>query len=191
MAMVNNKTFAEEISRLAKEKVDDKFAEMQLDNAIRDYNKALRLQHQLESEMDSLDISDAHYERRYESLNRRLDACFTTLDEAQRRKADAEAQLESIRQQNLTQENVYEALRFFNLYYDKMTDKEKKKFMSLFIDHIELYPEKSRKDGVTVKSIYFKFPVSYNGQKVWNNNLSLPKENTDETEVALERRTAD
>ena len=187
MNMVDNKMFAEKINTIAGEKVNDKYAEQQLDSAIKDYQKALRLQRELEKQMDELDVFDKHYDRKIESLNRRLDAVFDSLDVCQKRKADAEAQLLSIKQENLSQENVFEALKFFNLYYDKMTDKEKKTFMQLIIEKIEIYPEKSRKNGVSIKSIHFKVPVSYNGENVWNIDFSRPKDNTVETVVLMSR----
>ena len=185
MALVKNDAFADEITRLISEKVDDKYAQMQLESAITDYQKALKQQRKIEVEMDALDVFDKHYDRKYDSLSRRLESVFDNLDDAQRRRAEAEAQLESIRQKTLTQESIYQALRFFVNYYDKMTDREKKTFMQSFIDKIELFPEKSRKDGVCVKSIHFLFPVSYNGELVYHIDFSRPKEKSVETVVLL------
>ena len=76
-------------------------------------------------------------------------------------------------------------------YYDKMTDREKKTFMQSFIDKIELFPEKSRKDGVCVKSIHFLFPVSYNGELVYHIDFSRPKEKSVETVVLLSKGEVD
>ena len=188
MALVKNDTFADEITRLISEKVDDKYAQMQLESAITDYQKALKQQRKIEVEMDALDVFDKHYDRKYDSLSRRLESVFDNLDDAQRRRAEAEAQLESIRQKTLTQESIYQALRFFVNYYDKMTDREKKTFMQSFIDKIELFPEKSRKDGVCVKSIHFLFPVSYNGELVYHIDFSRPKEKSVESVVCLSRK---
>lgn len=187
MALVKNDTFADEITRLISEKVDDKYAQMQLESAITDYQKALKQQRKIEVEMDALDVFDKHYDRKYDSLSRRLESVFDNLDDAQRRRAEAEAQLESIRQKTLTQESIYQALRFFVNYYDKMTDREKKTFMQSFIDKIELFPEKSRKDGVCVKSIHFLFPVSYNGELVYHIDFSRPKEKSVESICCLVR----
>ena len=42
----------------------------------------------------------------------------------------------------ISEKQLYQILQKFDILYAEMTDIEKKEFMQLFIDAIELYPEK-------------------------------------------------
>ena len=61
-----------------------------------------------------------------------------------------------------------------------MNDHQKKSFVNTFIDSIELYPNKGRKKGCVIKSVHFKFPVSYERKEVYEVLSSL--ESTDDTD---------
>ncbi len=129
--------------------------------------------------MDKLDCSDKHYDRKYESLSRRLDDAFDAIEAAEKDIADCEARLESIKKDNLTQKSVYESLRMFNELFDKLDDLEKKTFVRCFIKSIELNPGKKIKNNYPIKTIHFRLPVSYNGESVYT--LS-PNATSDETQ---------
>ena len=73
----------------------------------------------------------------------------------------------------------------FDKLYDKMTDFEKKSFVRTFIDSIELYPDKQRKNGCPIKTVHFKFPVAYNGEAVYD--FSPRYSTTEETIVLLQK----
>ena len=75
-----------------------------------------------------------------------------------------------------------ESLKIFDEFFDKMNDYEKKAFVNTFIKSIELYPDKSRKNGCPIKTVHFRFPVAYSGDAVYD--FSPPLSTTDE-DVAL------
>ncbi len=183
--IVNCENFGDAMAELVDGRVDTEEVQLELDTAVKAKRQAEGLQKKIEGEMDSLDVTDRHYDRKYESLSRRLDAAFDAIDEAEQKVADCEARIESIRQQSLTKESIYESLRLFDKMYDKMTDFEKKSFFRTFIDSIELYPDKKRKNGNPIKMIHFKFPVSYNGGKVYSS--WTPNSTTDETVCLLSK----
>ena len=89
--------------------------------------------------------------------------------------------LESVKRQKLSKEIIYESLKLFDKLYDKLNDYEKKSFVNTFIESIELYPDKKRKNGCPIKTVHFKFPVSYNGETVYS--VTPPLFTTDETVV--------
>lgn len=62
--------------------LDTKEIERELDTAIKSQRQTLGLQRKLESELDKLDVTDRHYDRKYESLSRRLDDAFDAMEEA-------------------------------------------------------------------------------------------------------------
>ncbi len=147
------------------------------------------LQRKLEAELDKLDVMDKHYDRKYESLSRRLDDAFDAIDAAEKKLSDGEAKLESIKKQGLSRESIYESLKLFDKLYGGMTDLEKKQFVNTFIDSIELYPDKSEKNGCPIKTVHFKFPVAYNGKPVYD--FSPRQATNDETVCLLSNRKPD
>ncbi len=70
----------------------------------------------------------------------------------------------------------------------EMTDIEKKEFMQLFIDAIELYSEKMD-DGRIIRQIDLAFPVYYEGFE--GEAIRLLNENTVETVVLLSQQKPD
>lgn len=117
------------------------------------------------------------------------------------RLADAEAQLDSIIKQGLSRDSIYESLKVFGAIYDMATDKERKDLIQSFIERVEIYPDKDRKTGCQIKSIHFRFPVSYKGEAVYSisfkkgeklegksvSEVSHSNQSTDETVCFLSR----
>lgn len=185
MQLANEETFGVVIEEQVGESIDIKEIEKALDQAYKDVRQAQGRQHKLEIEQDKLDVTSKHYDRMYESINRRLEEAFDELDDAEKRVADAEARLESVQKQSLTKESIIDVLKLFGEIYDKMNEYEKKSYMQSFIESIELYPKNGTKRGTTVKTIHFRFPVSYKGESVYE--VSLPKEPTVETVVLMSK----
>ena len=131
-------------------------------------------------------MTSKHYDRMFESINRRLEKAFEELDNAEKRVADAEARLESVKKQSLTKESIIKILKLFDELYDSMTDYEKKNFMQSFIESIDLFPKNGSKRGTSIKTIHFRFPVSYNGESVYE--VSLRKDSTVETVCLISRK---
>ena len=95
---------------------------------------------------------------------------------------EVETRLYNIRQDKISEDNVYQFLLFFDKLYDKFTDLEKKTFLKSFLSDVFIY-EEEQKDGRILKGLRFKFPIYMNGRNVlgvdWDN------ESTDETVVKL------
>lgn len=182
-SIVNSENFGGVMSELIGDQIDTKELERELDTAIKANRQALGLQRKLEGELDALDVTDKHYDRKYESLSRRLDDAFDAIEETESKIADCEARIESVKKQGLSRESIYESLKLFDELFDKMNDHEKKSFVNTFIDSIEIYPDKKRKEGCLIKKVHFKFPVAYNGESVYD--VLSPLETTDECVVLL------
>ena len=95
---------------------------------------------------------------------------------------EVETRLYNIRQDKISEDNVYQFLLFFDKLYDKFTDLEKKTFLKSFLSDVFIY-EEEQKDGRILKGLRFKFPIYMNGRNVlgveWDN------ESTDEMVVLL------
>ena len=74
--IINKDSFGQLVSQQVGKQIDTAEIEQELDIATKAQRQALGLQRKLESELDRLDVTDKHYDRKYESLNRRLDEAF-------------------------------------------------------------------------------------------------------------------
>ena len=140
----------------------------------------------LERQMDTLDINDAHYDRKILDLQRRYDEQYDTIEEIEVQIGELQSQIRSIQQEKISGDNIYRLLLAFDEVYHSATEAEQKEFMKAFIERIEMFPEK-RKDGSWIKKIVFNFPVPVDGEEV--KELPLETETTVETVVLLSQET--
>ena len=110
-------------------------------------------------EKDCLDIDDKHYDRKYKEITEAMDGLYEKLDELEEEIAERRDSIIAIKKNQITQERVYNLLIHFADTYDKMKNSEKKDLMELFIEKIEIYPQK-QENGRRVKRIDFRFPIS-------------------------------
>ena len=135
--------------------------------------------------MDALDVTDRHYDRKYQDMQDRMERLYDQIAELEDSLADIDSRLHNIRQQKITGDNVYQYLLYFDRLYDRFTDKEKKEFLNSFIDRIDIY-ENDLPDGRFLKRITFNYPVFCDGQELVR--LSWDNETTVETAALLFRR---
>ncbi len=119
----------------------------------------------LGQQIDQLDFDDSHYNRKYQDLQERQNTIYDEIVITEADIADVQVRLNNIRQQKISEDNVYQFLLYFDKLYDKFSDAEKKEFISSFIESVEIYPEKLP-NGRFLKRIEFRFPVFFNGQQV-------------------------
>lgn len=176
--------FEAEIKSLIGEQLDLSALQRELEVAQKQLHQANRTQRKLEQQMNALDIEDQLFERKYESMDRRLTEVFIRQEELEQNISAVRSRIQNVEQEKLSRDSVYKYLLTFNRLYDRMTDREKKDFMQSFIKSIEIFPEK-QPNGQQIKTIHFRFPVAY-GQTL-TDEISLPIENHVETVCLLER----
>lgn len=88
----------------------------------------------------------------------------------------------NIKQQKISEENVYQFLLYFDKLYDKFTDLEKKEFLNSFVEQVDIY-EQEQPDGRFLKHIKFRFPVYFGDRET--KELCWDKESTVETVVLM------
>ena len=132
--------------------------------------------------MDTLDLNDAHYDRKILDLQRRYDEQYDTIEEIEVQIGELQSQIRSIQQEKISGDNIYRLLLAFDEVYHSATEAEQKEFMKAFIERIEMFPEK-RKDGSWIKKIVFNFPVPVDGEEV--KELPLETETTVEAVILL------
>lgn len=138
--------------------------------------------------MDHLSVSDKNYDKKYNDMQERLDKLYDEITDIENAMEEVETRLYNIRQDKISEDNVYQFLLFFDKLYDKFTDLEKKTFLKSFLSDVFIY-EEEQKDGRILKGLRFKFPIYMNGRNVlgvdWDN------ESTDETVVLLSKGEVD
>ena len=138
--------------------------------------------------MDHLSVSDKNYDKKYNDMQERLDKLYDEITDIENAMDEVETRLYNIRQDKISEDNVYQFLLFFDKLYDKFTDLEKKTFLKSFLSDVFIY-EEEQKDGRILKGLRFKFPIYMNGRNVlgvdWDNG------STDETVVLLSQQKPD
>ena len=126
------------------------------------YEKSLKQfyfsKEKLENDIDSLDLEDKHYERLKSDYNKRIYALYDKIDDTETRLIEAKERKLSILANKLTVDNIYKILISFETLYSVMDDLDKRRFMELLVDEIQIYDERQA-NGQWLKSIRFKLPV--------------------------------
>lgn len=138
----------------------------------------------LGNQIDRLDDTDRHYKEKYNDMQNRIESLYDEIAEVSASLETVQMQIQGIREEQISQERVYEFLELFDIMYDKFTETEKKEFFHSFIKRIEIYPE-PLENGQILKSIQFRFPVYYQGNGA---NTFFPNlENTVECVTLLQK----
>ena len=143
----------------------------------------------LEQQMDNLDVTDTHYDKKISDLQRRLDAQYDRIDEVEETMAELKSQIYELKKNQIDADSIYGFLGAFNEMYSECTDAEKKQFMQAFIERIDIFSER-REDGNWIQNIKFQFPVPIikEGKEVAQiKGISLDKEKSDEHMASLEK----
>lgn len=172
-----------------------------------DNNKAAR--RMLSRKLDSLDVSDRSYERKYEDMQARLDKLYDECADIETAFDNAESKLESAKEKQVTTARIYEMLDEFREHFDEYDPVRKKEILRQVVDSVEINPDANPKKGDTIVTrVRFRCPVSFYptlpeeaydalGIKEFNRletteyvseNNSRVDEDTVETVAVLERR---
>ena len=73
-------------------------------------------------------------------------------------KMEQDIVISSIMADKVTGDNIYKALIYFDDFYDKMDESERREFMTVLLDNIQIYEERQA-NGQWLKSIEFKLPI--------------------------------
>ena len=152
-------------------------------------HQAETIKTRLEQQMDNLDVTDTHYDKKISDLQRRLDAQYDRIDEVEETMAELKSQIYELKKNQIDADSIYRFLGAFNEVYSECTDAEKKQFMQAFIERIDIFPER-REDSNWIQNIKFQFPVPIikEGKEVAQiKGISLDKEKSDEHMVSLEK----
>ena len=188
-AMTKEGKFKDAIQDKIGATVDTTDLEKQLSVLNASLHQAKTIKTRLEQQMDNLDVTDTHYDKKISDLQRRLDAQYDRIDEVEETMAELKSQIYELKKNQIDADSIYRFLGAFNEVYSECTDAEKKQFMQAFIERIDIFPER-REDSNWIQNIKFQFPVPIikEGKEVAQiKGISLDKEKSDEHMVSLEK----
>lgn len=184
---VKNPKFEQEIRKQIGSSIDTSELDREYDGLKDRLSQTTGAKNRLADQMDHLSVSDKNYDKKYYDMQERLDKLYDEITDIENVMEEVKTRLYNIRQDKISEDNVYQFLLFFDKMYDKFTDLEKKTFLKSFLSDVFIY-EEEQKDGRILKGLRFKFPIYMNGRDVlgvdWDN------ESTDETCCLLVRECA-
>lgn len=158
--MVRDKNFYDFIASKMEDKVDVSNLQMERNNLREQLRQVEGAKKKLSEQMDKLDVSDRHYNRKYQDMQDRLDNLYDRIDDLEDTIATLSEKMKSAYDEQISAERLYKIVRDFDILYNKIEDFEKKQFFQNFIKSIEIFPDETP-DGKVLKHIDFRFPVSY------------------------------
>ena len=182
--LVQNPKFEAAIREKINCRIDTSELETELEQLKKKLNQLNGSKSKLGQQMDSLDINDKYYDRKYEDMQERLYGLYDQIEDVENQIEEVRTRIHNIEQQKITNNQVYQFLLYFDKLYDKFTDGEKKEFMNCFVERIDIF-EKEQEDGRFLKHIKFKFPIYFNG--VETDEIGLDNESTVESIVRLKK----
>lgn len=185
--MVRDKNFYDFIASKMEDKVDVSNLQMERNNLREQLRQVEGAKKKLSEQMDKLDVTDRHYNRKYQDMQDRLDNLYDRIDNLEDAIATLSEKMESAYDEQISAERLYKIVRDFDILYSKMGDFEKKQFFQNFIKSIEIFPDETP-DGKVLKHIDFRFPVSYEAE---DDRYSLLTQNDVETVVLLSKGIID
>ena len=140
--MIADERFHEYIGERLQEKVDVSNLEEERDQLKGQLQQVVGAKNKLLVMLDALDAGDKHYARKFQDMQDRLDNLYDRISGFENEIADVEEKIKAAYGRQISEKQLYQILQKFDILYAEMSDIEKKEFMQLFIDAIELYPEK-------------------------------------------------
>ena len=183
--LVKNPKFEEAILNKIGSRIDTEEIEKEIERLEKQHRQLTGAKARLGQQMDSLDIMDKFYEKKYQDMETRLYRLYDEIEGVENSIEEVKNRLLNIRQQKISEENVYQFLLYFDKLYDKFTDLEKKEFLNSFVEQVDIY-EQEQPDGRFLKHIKFRFPVYFGDRET--QELCWDNESTVETVVGLHRK---
>ena len=183
--LVKNPKFEEAILNKIGSRIDTEEIEKEIEGLEKQHRQLTGAKARLGQQMDSLDIMDKFYEKKYQDMETRLYRLYDEIEGVENSIEEVKNRLLNIQQQKISEENVYQFLLYFDKLYDKFTDLEKKEFLNSFVEQVDIY-EQEQPDGRFLKHIKFRFPVYFGDRET--QELCWDNESTVETVCLLSKR---
>ena len=190
--MVNNPKFQTALKQKIGSKIDTSELDKEKVVLNKQLQQAIGAKNKIAEQMDRLDITDKHYDRKYEDMQNQLDKQYDEISSLEEKIESVSLRIDNLHKNKLSGEAVYQILLLFDKMYSEFTDLEKKRFLKSFVKDVFVH-EQELSGGRFLKEIKFRFPIFYNG--VETDQLDFEscwdKEMNDETVVLLSHKKPD
>ncbi len=167
-----NKGFAERISDLLDASADVESINVEIAKLSKQKFQEEKAQKKLHEQLDSLDVTDRHYDRKYSDLTKRDEMFYDRIAELEETIDTLQARVNTLKSNRLNKEALFKLLEHFGEIYPKMTYADKKEYFNTFVERVEIH-ENCTSKGQILKRITFKLPLIYDNQPVteisWDN----------------------
>ena len=187
--LVSNPAFEKALCEKINTRVSTEGLEEELAVFKKQLNQLVMSKRKLASQMDTLDVTDRHYDKKYQDMQNRLYDFYDEIEVVEEQITELQSRIANIKEEKISGENVYLFLHYYGTMYKEFTDAEKKRFLNTFIESIEIFKEE-QPNGRLLKCINFKFPVFYDGDENVT-HIRWDSETTVETVVQLVRKNPD
>ena len=120
-AMTKEGKFKDAIQDKIGATVDTTDLEKQLSVLNASLHQAETIKTRLEQQMDNLDVTDTHYDKKISDLQRRLDAQYDRIDEVEETRAELKSQIYELKKNQIDADSIYGFLGAFNEVYSECT----------------------------------------------------------------------
>ena len=183
--LVSNPKFEKALCEKINTRVSTEGLEEELAVFKKQLNQLVLSKRKLASQIDALDVTDRHYDKKYQDMQNRLYDFYDEIEVVEEQIMELQSRIANIKEEKISGENVYLFLHYYGTMYKEFTDAEKKKFLNTFIESVEIFKEE-QPDGRLLKYINFKFPVFYDGDENVT-HIRWDSETTVETVALLTR----
>lgn len=162
--LVSNPEFEKALCEKINTRVSTEGLEEELAVFKKQLNQLVMSKRKLASQIDTLDVTDRHYDKKYQDMQNRLYDFYDEIEVVEEQITELQSRIANIKEEKISGENVYLFLHYYGTMYREFTDAEKKRFLNTFIESIEIFKEE-QSNGRLLKCINFKFPVFYDGDE--------------------------
>ena len=181
--MVHDEKFEAFIRSRLDEKVDVSSFEAEREGLRTQLLQTTGAKDKLNQMLDRLDVTDKHYDRKYQDMQDRLDNLYDRISDLEEKIEDVTDKITGAYDENISSKQLCQVLLQFDNMYEEMTELERKEFLNTFIERIDLYPER-QEDGSIIKKIRFRLRIDYDAE---NGGKVLLNENDVETIALLSK----
>lgn len=160
-----NEGFVETISGLLDSSVDVSNINEEIAKLLKTKNQKEGAQKKLHEQMDRLDVTDKHYEKKYNDYLERDEKFYDEISELEEEIDKLRTRMATIESNKLNKEAIFKLLESFGEIYPQMSYAEKKEYFQTFIERVEIFEDFSP-TGQILKRIVLKLPLLYNNQLV-------------------------
>ena len=121
-AMTKEGKFKDAIQDKIGATVDTTDLEKQLSVLNASLHQAETIKTRLEQQMDNLDVTDTHYDKKISDLQRRLDAQYDKINEVEETMTELKSQIYELKKNKIDADSIYGFLGAFNEVYSECTD---------------------------------------------------------------------